>query len=59
MQRLFVVQKLVLTMKGLKETLTLPWTRRIEAFCFFMPFVLFMVNSLVWWLPMSFMVRSV
>ena len=35
----FVVQKLVLTMKGLKEILTLLWTRRIEPSHFFMPFV--------------------
>ncbi len=49
----FVVTKLVrfFTMKNtkvLKETLTLSWIRKIEALCFFMPF---MVDSLVWRLP--------
>jgi len=38
-QRLFVVQKLVLTMKGLKETLKLPWRQQIETLHFFMPFM--------------------
>ena len=46
-------------MKGLKETLILPWTQRIEALHFFIPFVFFMVDSLVWRQPMPFMVGSV
>lgn len=50
------LKELVLTMKRLKGTLTLPWTWRIEAFHLFMSF---MVDSLVWRLPKPFMVRSV
>ncbi|MCK5246005.1 hypothetical protein KAR02_03860 [Candidatus Bipolaricaulota bacterium] len=49
---LFAVQALILTMKGLKETLTLSWIRKIEAPHFFTvlahgiarPFMLFMVD---------------
>ena len=44
MQQLFVVQELVLTMKGLKEALTLPWRRKIEASHFFMPFAVSLVQ---------------
>ena len=39
MQWLFVVQELALTMKRLKETITVPWTQTIEASHFFMPFM--------------------
>ena len=51
-------------MKRLKETPILPWTRRIETSHFFNELAhgiarSFMVHSLVWQLPIFFMVRSV
>ena len=62
-----VIQKLVSTvksMKGLRETLTLPWTRRIEISYFFNELARgfarsFMVHSLAWRLPILFMARGV
>ena len=34
-------------MKGLKETLALPWTRQTEALCLFMIFMSFVATKLV------------
>jgi len=52
------------SMKQLKETLTLPWTLRIESSRFFYELAhgivcAFMVDSLVWRLPISFMVKRI